>query len=163
MVAERLASGEIEFGIIRSDAVGTRLKAIPLGMLEFALFVRRKRGTNRDWKAVLATHPLVLLEGAGSFRRELHRCSEEAGIALRIELECSSFPSVAKALRKTNMAAILPTLAAEEFSQTDYEQFPLPWAKTLSRKLSLAWNPRIAKVRDLISSTSDPLAKALSW
>lgn len=161
-IAERLAVGEIELGVLRKDAISSRMKCLPLGTLQFAMFVPRERlpkARGWDWELALSQCPLAVLEGAGSFRTELKRSAEEAGIKLHVEVECSSFPMVARALREARIAAILPVLAQQEFPSADFELIALPWASKLARDMVLGWNPRVANVRDTINQAAGILGK----
>lgn len=163
-IVKRVADGEVDLGIVRRGAAKERLKSVRLGRMDFALFVSRKSvpsGKPSDWKEVLKRCPLAVLEGAGAFRQELQTAAEKAGTALRIEVECSSFPAVARAVQSAGLAAILPVGAAHELPPSAYVQIPLPWAGPLARELDLIWSPRVASIRLAVGEAARVLSGIL--
>ncbi len=162
-IGEKLADGQIELGVMRKDSIPRRFKSLALGKMEFALFapVRLGRaGRNPSWAEVLKSTPIAILEGAGAFRKELERIAQELGIQLRIELECSSFPIVAKALQCAKLAAILPTLASQDLGKADFVQIPAPRISRLNRELALVWSPRVGQVREIVPRAARFFAEA---
>jgi DNA-binding transcriptional LysR family regulator len=163
-IVNRVANGEIELGIVRRGAAKERLKLVSLGRMDFALFIAKKSvpsGKPADWTQVLKRCPLAVLEGGGAFRQDLQTAAEKAGVSLRIEVECSSFPAVARAVQSAGLAAILPVGAAHELPPPAYVQIPLPWAAPLARELDLIWSPRVASIRLAVDDAARVLGKVL--
>jgi DNA-binding transcriptional LysR family regulator len=148
-IIEKLESGEIDLGVVRSDAISAQLKSKALGRMDFAFFVPKKMvgKASADWRSVLKVCPLAVLEGSGSFRHELQRVAAAEGCEPRIELECSSFPAVARAVRSGNLAAILPAAATDELPKDEFISITAPWLTKLSRPISISWNPRTILIR----------------
>ncbi len=163
-IVQRLANGEIDLGIVRRGEAKDRLKSLRLGRMDFALFVAKKSvpsGKSAEWKEVLKRCPLAVLEGAGAFRQELQTAAIKAGATLRNEVECSSFPAVARAVQSAGLAAILPLGAAHELPPPVYVQIALPWASPLARELDLIWSPRVATIRQTVSDAAHTLCGIL--
>ena len=161
-IVNKVADGELELGIVRRDASKERLKSLNLGRMDFALFVAKKSlpaGKIEDWQEVLKRCPLAVLEGGGAFRQELQAATEKAGVTLRVEVECSSFPAGARAVQSAGLAAILPVGAAHELAEPKFTQIPLPWAKVLARELELIWSPRVADIRLMVPQAAEVLGR----
>src|SRR5947209_5824061 len=116
----RLAEGMIDFALVRKDAVRRPLQATPLGLMTYSFFVplalRPASRGKPDIKA-LDRVPLATLEGEGSFRTELAALAKREGMRLNNQVECSSFPLAARAVAKGNVAAILPSIAADDLGE----------------------------------------------
>jgi DNA-binding transcriptional LysR family regulator len=148
-------------GIVRDDAVPDRLASQNLGPMAFGLFVPKRVLTGKEkaaWQEVLAQCPLVTLEGGGSHRHVLQRAAEDAHLTLQIEVECSSFPAIAKAMASANLGGILPLAAAAELPPGQFTRLKVPWIGRLERKMSLIWSPRVASMRDRVESSAHTLA-----
>ncbi len=161
-IVNKVADGELELGVVRRNASKERLKSLSLGRMDFALFVAKKSlpaGKIEDWKEVLKRCPLALLEGGGAFRQELQTAAEKAGVTMRVEVECSSFPAVARAVQSAGLAAILPVGAAHELAESKFTQIPLPWARVLARELDLIWSPRVAEIRLMVPQAAEVLGR----
>ena len=156
-IVGKLESGEIELGIVRKDAISDALDGATLGSMQFGLFVPKRAVTNKersDWKAILGRCPLATLEGGGNYRSALESAASEAGIALQIEVECSSFPSVAKAMTAASLGGLLPVAAGEELPSGQFIHVKVPWVSHLERTVSLAWNPRVVSVRERVGDAA---------
>ena len=149
-VVRRLADGAIDFGIVRQDAVAKPLKAVPLGTIGYSLFVPEEfqpAAAEKDSGVkLLQSVPLATLEGDGSFRRELALVCRKNRLKLKIEVECASFPLVARAVRTGGLAAILPTAAAADLG-SGVRRVELKALASLERRICLAWNPRLLRIR----------------
>jgi DNA-binding transcriptional LysR family regulator len=163
-IVEKLESGEIDLGVVRSDAISARLKGKSLGKMDFALFAPKKliKKPNADTRSVLSACSIAVLEGSGAFRVALQQAAAAEGCRLRIEIECSSFPAVAKALTHGGLAAILPIAAKEELQEPEFIPILAPWLHKLSRNLSLAWNPRTCQIRRELPTVYNHLSKIWS-
>lgn len=76
-----------------------------------------------------------------------------------MEVECSSFPAVARAVQSAGLAAILPVGAAHELAEPKFTQIVLPWAKVLARELELIWSPRVAEIRLMVPQAAEVLGR----
>jgi len=154
-IAGGLAEGTLDIGIVRPEAVPSRIKTASLGSLRFALFVpllllggKRPAELTRD---VLSALPFAVLEGEGVFRSELGRLAKRAKISLNFQIELPSFPLVAKAVQTGSFAAVLPELARTEFASAQVAEARPDWLRPMGREIALAWNPRLARVRTAVT------------
>jgi DNA-binding transcriptional LysR family regulator len=160
-IVERVESGEMEMGIVRDDAVTDRLASEKLGPMAFGFFIPKRVLAGKEkttWQEVLAQCPLVTLEGVGSHRHVLQSAAEEDLLTLQIEVECSSFPAIAKAMASASLGGILPLAAASELPLGQFTRLKVPWIGRLERNMSLIWSPRVASMRDRVESSARTLA-----
>jgi DNA-binding transcriptional LysR family regulator len=154
-IAGGLADGTLDLGIIRAGAAAGKVESVSLGSLQFSLFV--PRGLAAGMKSAepaldaAARLPMATLEGEGVFRSELERLTRRKKSGLNIQIELSSFPLVAKAVQTGVCAAVLPSLARNEFDAGDVVELRPSWLRPLNREMVLAWNPRLARIRPSLS------------
>jgi DNA-binding transcriptional LysR family regulator len=155
-----LVEHTIDFGIIRKSAVVQPLKFQPLGRLGYALFVPKAmaaRAMNKDL-------PLAITMG-GDFFASLQRAAAKAGKTPNIVFRCTSFTQAAQLVRSGTCGAILPRIAAP-FLAGEADLRDLPWLKSVTRDLGIAWHRRLMAVRPLASKLLEgmhgPLAKMLN-
>lgn len=155
----RLTEGAIDFAIIRRDVVRRPLKSIPLGAMRFSLFIPKRLAEGAAGNAAdrLNSVPLATLEGAGTFRTELNEQARKSGVKLRIQVECPSFPLVARAVAKGSVAAILPSIAGGDLRDFGVEEFPVPFLEAKRREMVLAMNPRVMRIRPFLPRVGDVL------
>ena len=116
--------------------------------------VARRNGTR--WLDGL---PLVTLEGEGSFRSELADIARKQGLKVNIEVECSSFPLAARAVTKGNVAAILPSIAADDLRDAGVRETSGAFLKQFDREMCLASNARLARIRPILKQVETVLAR----
>jgi DNA-binding transcriptional LysR family regulator len=157
---KRLSDGMIDFALVRKDAVTRPLQAAPLGDMTYSLFLPGGIGVpaTSSPKAIDGI-PLATLEGEGSFRSELAALAKKEGLSLNIQLECSSFPLAARAAAKGNVAAILPSIAAGDLSEAEVHEVSVPLLKHFERKMCLASNPRLIRIRPFLQRVAAVLTK----
>ncbi len=127
--------------------------------IPYSLFVPEQlRGAGSGVKA-LESVPLATLEGEGSFRRALAAIARNSRLALRIEIECSSFPQVARAVGTGAVAAILPSVAAVELEGLGAKEIKVTGLDSLRREICLAWNPRVLRIRSAVEKASKVLGQ----
>lgn len=160
-IVERVVSGELDLGIVRRTAIRSEVVSHALGRLEFALFIP-KRTTQCNWELALKTCPMAVLEGAGEFRQELEKVAAKEQFKPRIEVECSSFPAVAKAMKCASLAGILPVAAADELGLHGFIRLHAPWLSKLSRPVSLIASRRLLSLRPELDSITKELARVLA-
>jgi DNA-binding transcriptional LysR family regulator len=159
-IVRRLADGVIDFGVVRKDAVARPLQCASLGVMGYSLFVPEGlRGTGTGVKALEAL-PLATLEGEGSFRKELSAVARKNRLALKIELECASFPLVARAVATGSVAAILPSVAAVDLGRLGTQELKIGILDGLRREICLVWNPRVLRIRAALEKASKVFALA---
>jgi DNA-binding transcriptional LysR family regulator len=165
-VAHRLVDGMIDFGIVRKDVVARPLQWISLGVMNYSLFVPEAlqvSGTgNYDRAKVLQTVPMATLEGEGSFRRDLSAISRKHRLRLQIEIECASFPLVARAVMTGAVAAVLPSVAASDLARLGVREVKISALDGLKRELCLAWNPRVLRIRTVLETARTVMTKAFT-
>jgi DNA-binding transcriptional LysR family regulator len=160
-IVERVGSGELDLGIVRQTAVKGDLKSQPLGRLEFALFAP-KRLAKSTWEATLKSCPMAALEGTGEFRQELEKAALKERFEPRIEVECSSFPAVASAMKSADLAGILPVAAANELGSTNFIRLDAPWLHKLGRPMSLIVSRRALSVRPELETIAAEVSRVLT-
>jgi DNA-binding transcriptional LysR family regulator len=159
-ITDNLRDLTLDLGIVRANGVATPLKSRPLLEVRSALFVPAKLAvgiTPANLRTRLAALPLATSIG-GDFRAHLESSAAKADWPLHITVSCSSFTHAARAVASGACAAVLPQMAARDFDPAEVRKFPLPFLKTYVRKLCLAWNPRLAEVRPLLTKALDALA-----
>jgi DNA-binding transcriptional LysR family regulator len=159
-IVERVASGDLDLGVVRQTAVGSELKSHMLGKLEFALFVP-KRLAKSNWEATLKSCPMAALEGTGEFRQELEKAALKEQFEPRIEVECASFPAVATAMKSAGLAGILPVAAADELGTSSFVRLDPAWLHKLARSTSLIASRRALSVRPELETIVEEVAKIL--
>ena len=141
-IITRLRDGTVDLGLVRDGSVTPTLKASALGTLGFSLFVPT---------GLISSLPLATLEGAGQFRQELEKLAKRQKLSFNIQFEVSSFLQAARAVQTGKFAAILPSIAAAELQGADVVELKPEFLRALSRRIVLAWNPRMARIRAVVS------------
>jgi DNA-binding transcriptional LysR family regulator len=161
-IVQKIESGELELGIVRNDAVVNRLVGAEIGSMVFGLFVPNRFLKGREgapWHTILRSCPMAALEGSGDHRQLLESVANQHKLKLQIELECSSFPAVAKAMSHATLGGILPLAAASDLSPRLFTQVEVPWMARLTRNLSLVWNPQTVARRHRIENWAQSLVQ----
>lgn len=164
-ISERINNLQLDFGLVRKDAVSPLHSFEPLGMQTYSLFVPvALLGDSKktDWKKIITRIPLATITGEGAFRASLEREAVKGKLRLKFSLLCSSFPQAAKALQSERYAAILPSIALAELDQNHFASIPTPFLKSQAREICLIWNPRVGNVRPMALEIKDHLAKLFS-
>lgn len=102
--------------------------------------------------------PLATLEGEGIFRSALAEIAKKEKVKLNIQIECSSFPLAARAVSKSDIAAILPRIAATELQNIAVE-VRLSFLRHFDQKMCLASNPRLVRIRPMLANVGTVLAQ----
>ncbi len=159
---KRLADGMIDFALVREDAVARPLQSTPLGVMGYSLFIPQNLksavGPKENLK-LLDNLPLATLEGEGSFRGMLADIAKRQKSGLNIQVECSSFTLAARAVSEGNVAAILPAIAASELQSTAVIQIRPGFLRHFDRKMCLASNPRLVRIRPVLQHVETTLAQ----
>lgn len=164
-IIKLLDEGRIDLSLVRKSAVGRSLKSVSLGTLKFSLFAPaelvRSKAAGSNQNRVLDGLPLATLEGDGSFRQELAVAARKQKAKLNVQLECSSFPLVARALKVGKLAAVLPSIAASELTDAGVVEMSLTSLNHLNREMCLAWSPRQERIRPVLEKAIKVFSKAI--
>lgn len=158
----KLVDMTIDLGLVRENAVVPPLKFKRLLLADYALFIPRKfaRGvTAENLKSRIANIPIATSVG-GQFRQTLDASVAKAKWPLNISVSCSSFTQAARTVHAGACGAVLPKIAATEFDATKVLQLPLPFLREKFHHICLAWNPRLAEVRRILSEAIGAIESA---
>lgn len=163
-VAGKLLNMDIDFGIVRESGLIEGLQHRHICDMDYVLFVSRKKYEKlkvpKGEKALpflLQTLPLATLGDTTSFYRQLEKQCREHNIPFQNHCETQSFPIAERLLKTGAYTAILPSVAARSLG-ADYVAISHPILKKLSRRIMLAWNPRLLRIRPMAKYIID-----LSW
>ena len=149
-IVQQLMEGRVDLGVIRQDAVTPGLKSVALGEVSYVAVVPKAlaaRGRAPTLKDVLGKLPLASQTADGQFTQRLRDIALQLKVEFQPALACQSFPQTVSAVRSGHFAAILPVLALVELVPGSFDLVESVELKRLTRKLVLAWNPRLADVR----------------
>jgi DNA-binding transcriptional LysR family regulator len=149
-VVRRLADGRIDFGVVKASAISRPLRSASLGVLQYSLFAPQDLAGSASGPRALQELPLAILEGEGSFRKDLSELLRKKRLTLNIAVECASFPLAAQAIEHGGVAAILPSIAGPDLARFGLKELRVPWFDSLKREVCLAWNPRALRVRPML-------------
>ena len=159
VIVSQLLDLTLDIGIIRDDAVQRPLKSPPLTNIPYSLFVPKTLapGVNAETiRGRLAQIPLATAMG-GTFRDTLEAGAGKLGWPLKIVVSCSSFTQAARLVLSGDYGGVLPGIARVDFDASRVIEIPLPFLKDYSRKLCVAWNPRLVEVRPFIARALEAL------
>jgi DNA-binding transcriptional LysR family regulator len=161
-----LAEGSVDFGVVSRLNANRALASLPLGRLDYGLFLPpallSSRRRFRHPSEVLNGLPLAALHGNAGIWSALEAEAQKYQLKLDVRLRFSSYPQLAQAVQKMKVAAIMPTLAAHSLPPGGFQLIRLPFLDSLSRRLLLAWNRKLAEVRPAIRLYSKELAGAFA-
>jgi DNA-binding transcriptional LysR family regulator len=163
---KRLTDGMIDLAVIREDAVARPMESAALGVMGYSLFIPKtlKCAPEKEGEGELLDHlPLATLEGEGSFRGALAELARKQKVHLNIQVECSSFPQAARAVSRGEVAAILPAIAAAELQGGEVVEVKLGFLRHFDRKMCLAANPRLVRIRPPLQQVRTALAQLCSF
>ncbi len=149
--AELLAR-RVDIGILRSAACPEGMERIELKAIPMCLLLPPELGRGRrkwDWRE-LAEVPLVLPEGDGRFSRFLRERALEAGVALDVAMECSTWTQVIDAMAACKLAGFLPKDLERQFP-TGFKRLELPGLGGFADEFVVAWSAAEAGKRDEIA------------
>lgn len=158
-LAQQLEDGELDFAILRDNALTPRLTGDVIGTYGYRLWAPRKllpKGVKGSHQ-LLSILPMALTTG-GTFRKKLGDELTARGIELNVGVETTSFSQALEAVRTKSYAAILPEFANTHLSEKQFTGIDLPELKSASRTLVLARR----KQREDLVGVSEALLSALS-
>lgn len=158
-LAQQLEDGELDFAILRDNALTPRLTGDVIGTYGYRLWVPRKLlpQANAGSLDLLARLPMALTTG-GTFRKKLGDALVTRSIDLNVGVETTSFSQALEALRTKSFAAILPEFASTHLNEKQFITFDLPELKSARRTLVLARR----KQREDLANISETLLSVLS-
>jgi DNA-binding transcriptional LysR family regulator len=143
-IADRLeASANVE--VIDIESYGFKL-VLPV----------HEKPDRSGWKR-LTDLPVVVLDGAGRFRRFLADCEREHRVSLKIGAECTTYPQVVDLAEATGCAVFVPEYCWRRHKEWAARTQTLPGLEKLRRTLQLGWNRKVADRRPEVAK----LVKAL--
>ena len=160
-ISRRLSDRDMDFGILKVDAMSPNLTCHKLGRIGYSLFVSRKmlhelKG-KRD-QSLLSKLPIAAMPGDATFGRLLHQLAEKATLQLNVQLECDTFTGLARAVESGSFAAVLPDLA-DKYLAGNIDKVSLPILNPLARELCLAWQKRKVDLRPELEKVRGWLVK----
>jgi DNA-binding transcriptional LysR family regulator len=164
-VVSELRDAQLDFGLVRLDAVPRGLKAVRIGTLTYSLFVSPRVAVAHDrlgWEEAMRL-PFVGLEGESQLMERISEAARRAKIKLRIELLCHSMPAVAEVLKSQPVVAVLPSIARKVLPKATAIEITAPCLGGLDRVICLAWNPRQSEIRPAIDKLRAKLIEELRF
>jgi DNA-binding transcriptional LysR family regulator len=107
---------------------------------------KHEKPDKTGWKR-LADVPVVVLDGAGRFRRFLADCEREHGVSLKIGAECTTYPQVVDLAEVTGCAVFVPEYWWKRHKEWAARTQALPGLEKLQRTLRLGWNRKVVERR----------------
>ena len=154
-VIRGLLDHTVDFGIIRKSAIVQPLKFRPVARITYALFVPKSLSSRPLRKGL----PIALSLG-GDFSESFQRAAAKAGEKPNIAYRCTSFTQAAQLARCGAAAAVLPTIAAPTLSGATTSH-DIPWLKSVSRDLGIAWHRRLMDIRPKAEKILNAMEDAL--
>jgi DNA-binding transcriptional LysR family regulator len=161
-ILQGLADASVDFGVVSRLDANSALTTVPLGRLDYVLFVPvgllggkgGKRGSQ-----ILDGLPLALLQGSPGIWEAVQEEAHKHRLNLEARLRFSSYPQLAQAVQCLKVAAIMPAYAVQSLPAGSHELIRLPFLDRLSRRLCLAWNKKLAEVRPALAQYAGVLAQ----
>ncbi len=158
-LARQVEDGELDFAILRDDALTPRLVGQTIGSYGYRLWAPRKL-LPKDAKPsldLLAQLPMALSAG-GTFRKKLSESLSARGIEPHVGVETTSFAQALEALRSGAFAAILPEFAKTNLSEKQFTAMDIPELKLAGRTMTLTRR----KQREDLIQISETLHRTLA-
>lgn len=170
-VVRALDDGQIDFGILRADAVIPSLKSIPIGTISYCLFIpkklviqhqaQRRPRSDAQWDALLSKLPQARLVDGGRLRRVVDKAHQALAIRPLIVAETTSLLQLAAMVKAGHCAAILPQTAMSGFRKDEVVAIPLTGFLDYRRDMQVAYQASGLKRRGWTEQEVKALAKAL--
>ena len=145
-ICRAIDNEQIDFGILRREAIPANLKSVNLGKLTYALYIPKKLApprspkTDKQWSKLLSTLPQARLIPGSRFRRAVEEAHQALLIRPNIIAETSSILQLAALVKTGQAAAILPKTAQTAFTHQAIKEIPLTGFLDHQRELSLAYS-----------------------
>jgi DNA-binding transcriptional LysR family regulator len=162
---EQILDASLDLAVRTRPVDDPRIASELLGTLDYALFVPRElaeQGKSRRGNCMLDDLPLAVLGAGGQdILRALEAEAQRENCSLRVELQLSSYPQLAMAVRSGKVAAVLPALAKTALEDGAYRVFTPPYLKRQSRQVWLIWNRSVVEVRPAVAEAAKHLPTLL--
>ena len=148
-IVTQLKERQIEFGVLRSDAVESPLKRVPICKQRYAIFVPQRLVPSRGYltvKDALLNCPHAAIGGDGQLMERLRELGRRFGGSFVPELSCDSIGQCVAGVETGVFAAVLPVQAWKASPEKQYTVVEDESLEALSRQIVLAWHPRTMEV-----------------
>jgi len=148
-IAQRLADLRLDFGLARASILRPPLRHAAAGEVRYALFIPQRLwpGGRPTEARLMAELPWVTLGSDGEFMAQVLAGAGALGLKPAFRLVTESFPQAARAVHTGHYAGILPLHARSDFPEGGVRVVEARFLKNAARKVVLAWNPRLLRVR----------------
>lgn len=167
-IVTRLESGQLDAGIIRSDARNDTLELLPFTILKFVLMVPRSLLPDKSAAGIQAVRmlPFVSIAGDGQFVRAVKKVLETNALPIKTIGKVESFSLAVEIAKVMGAATFVPVQGEQEFPPDLFTPVKLSGMQSLDRKLSLAFsrkttelNPRAKRFATRLSRSFESTAQ----
>jgi DNA-binding transcriptional LysR family regulator len=147
-VIELLKNGDIDLGIVRSDAVTDELEQFPFLTLQYVLVVPRRILPDKSSSGIqnVSELPFVLIDGDGRFVNGVSRLLVANNLPVKVAARVESFSLAIEVAKVMSAATIVPQQAAREFPADSFASVSIAGIEKLDRSLSLVVSKERAKI-----------------
>jgi DNA-binding transcriptional LysR family regulator len=146
-IQEGLATEMIDVGIADRLEASANVEVAKIMDYGYKLVLPEDTKPNKSGWKCLVDIPVVLLEGAGRFRRFLAECEREYEVKLTIVGECATYPQMADLAGATGSAMFIPEYWWANRKEWRERTHALPGLEKLQRTMQLGWNKKVAERR----------------
>jgi DNA-binding transcriptional LysR family regulator len=149
-IVERLLDSRLDFGIMRTSDLHSRLRSRSLGVIEYALYVPnalKPKSKALGIKELIRQVPYGVVAREPSFRARLDAALVRADVRVRPVLVCDTFLHLHAAVAAGRCAAVLPTLARDQLARSAFSEYRGAILGRHDGRMSLAWAPWLERQR----------------
>jgi len=156
-IQEGLAAERLDIGNADRLEQSGNVKVVDLVSYGYKLVLPTHETPDKSgWKRLIDL-PVVVLEGAGRFRRFLAECEREHEVNLKIGAECTTYPQVVDLAEATGSAVFVPEYWWRQHKEWKARTHALPGLEQHQRTMRLGWNKKVEARRPELAA----LVKAL--
>ena len=146
-IVSRLENGQLDLGIIRSDAGSDSLESLSFPALRYVLMVPRSSLPDKSAAGIHAVKmlPYISIAGDGKLVRAFAKIADANRLPLKILGRVDSFSLAVEAAKVMGAATLVPSQAEKEFPAEQFASVPLDGMDTLNRKLAVAYSRKITE------------------
>lgn len=147
-IIELVLNGDLDLGVVRSDAVTDDLEATPFPPLRYTLMVPRCVLPDKSATGIRSVRelPLVLIDGDGRFVRSVTRLLAQNELPTKIVGRVESFSLAVELAKVMSAATIVPKQAAREFAADLFAAVELEGLERLDRELAVVVSKQTAEL-----------------
>ena len=153
---EHLQQGSLDLALIAKEPLARQFSTVPLGAIEYALYIPKKLGGGSNLRETLRQVPLALPIG-GRVREAVIKFAGELELGT---LGTTGYLNAIASVKAGHYASILPTLAAHDLGDT-VRSIKIPESVVPKRQIVLAWKRRMADTRPAVDAAIGYLEKLL--